>query len=324
MKNRITVMMMALGTIAKLIAIPLLLFIVLFVGIVPAIAQDAFSILDKLENNYIGLEKEGLNTFMAKASVSAFPDADITVYWLREKGLKVIAKGGGPATMAAGPMVKGYMGTAGLGMEKMSKQSKLTKETVEATAKAVTLKDGTKATEITFIPKDGQDLGFKKMVLKVDTDKWLVRQSVTTTKEGEAAADMIYEGGLLAKIVSSAGDVKITIANTFTKADKFSVPAKHVVEMKGPNIPKEMQSITITYSDIKVNTKIPEDVFVEPKPGDVQKPTETAAELFQQAQTAMQQGDMEKAKLKLRQITTYYPDDPMSGPAKMMLEQLPK
>lgn len=324
MKNRITVMMMALGTIAKLIAIPLLSFIVLFVGIAPAIAQDAFSILDKLEKNYVGLEKEGLNTFIGTASVSAFPGTDITVYWSREKGIKVTAKGGGPSAMAAGPMVKGYIGTAGLGIEKLSKQFKLTKETVEATAKAVTLKDGTKATEITFIPKNGQDLGFKKLVLKVDTEKWLARKSVTTTKEGKAAADMTYEGGLLAKIVSSAGNVNITIANTFTKTDKFSVPAKHVIEMKGPNIPKEMQSMTVTYSDIKVNTKIPEDVFVEPKPGDVQKPTETAAELFQQAQTAMQQGDMDTAKLKLRQIATYYPDDPMSGPAKMMLEQLPK
>ncbi|OGU55709.1 MAG: hypothetical protein A2V66_13805 [Ignavibacteria bacterium RBG_13_36_8] len=311
-------------TIAKLIAIPLLSLIVLFVNAAPAIAQDAFSILDKLEKNYVGLEKEGLNTFIAKASVSAFPGTDITVYWSREKGLKVTTEGGGPASMGAGQMVKGYLGTAGLGIRKMSEQSKLTKETVEATAKAVTLKDGTQATELTFIPKNGQDLGFEKMVMKVDTEKWLVRQSVTTTKEGEAAADMTYEGGLLAKTVSSTGNVNITIANTFTKTDQFSVPAKQVIEMKGPDIPKEMESITITYSDIKVNTVIPEDVFAEPKPGDVQKPTETAAELFQQAQTAMMQGDMNTAKLKLQQIVTYYPDDPMSASAKMMLEQLPK
>jgi|GEM_PF-2751100 len=311
-------------TIARLIAIPLLSLIVLFVSIAPAIAQDAFSILDKLEKNYVGLEKEGLNTLIAKASVSTFPGTDITVYWSREKGLKVITKGGGPAAMGAGQMVKGYIAAAGLGIGKMSEQFKLTKETVEATAKAVTLKDGTKAAELTFIPKNGQDLGFEKLVMKVDTEKWSVRQSVTTTKEGEVAADITYEGGLLAKIISSAGNVNFTIANTFTKADKFSVPAKQVIEMKGPDIPKEMESMTITYSDIKVNTKIAEDVFAEPKPGDVQKPTETAAELFQQAQAAMQKGDMDAAKLKFRQIVTYYPDDPMAQMAKMMLEQLPK
>lgn len=311
-------------TIARLIAVPLLSLIVLFVSITPAIAEDAFSILDKLEKNYVGLEKDGLNTLIAKASISAFPGTDITVYWSREKGLKVITEEGGPAAMAAGPMVKGYIGVAGLGIRKMSEQYKFTQETVEATTKAVTLKDVTKDTELTFIPKKGQDLDFQKLVMKVDTEKWLVRQFITTTKEDEVTADMTYEDGLLAKIVSSAGNVNITIANTFTKKDKFSVPAKQVIEMKGPDIPKEMESMTITYSDIKVNTKIPEDVFVELKPGDLPKPTETAAKLFQQAQAAIMQSDMDTAKLKFRQIVIYYPDDPMSTPAKMMLERLPK
>lgn len=298
---------------------------VLFASIAPLIAEDAFSVLDKLEKNYVGIEKKGLDTLIAKAMVSAYPKTTITVYWAKEKGVKVKAEGGGPMAMGAGLMVGGFLKATGLGFKKSSEEFKLTKETIDATAKAGTLKDGTKVTVLTFIPKKGQDLGFKKLVEKVDVKKWLVRQVVMTPKQGEESiTDITYKGGLFAKMVSSAGKVKTTMTVTYGKKGKFTVPAKQVVEMGGPNIPEAMKSMTITYSDVKVNAKIPEDVFAEPKAGDLPKPTETAAELFQQAQAAMQKGDMDTAKLKLQQIVTYYPNDPMASPAKMMLKQLPK
>ena len=308
-------------SISKLIVIAVF---VLFVSVVSAIAEDAFSILDKLEKNYVGLEKKGLNSLIAKASISAYPKTTITVYWLKEKGVKVKAEGGGPSgAMVAGPMVKNFLMATGLGAKKSSEEFKLTKKTVDATTKAGTLKDGTKVTVLTFIPKKGQNLGFKKLVEKVDTKEWLVKQVVMTTKQGEAVTDITYKDGLFAKMVSSAGKVKTTMTVTYGKKGKFAVPAKQVIEMEGPDIPKEMKNMTITYSDVKVNAKVPEDVFAEPKAGDVPKPTETAAELFQQAQGAMQKGDMDTAKLKLRQIVTYYPDDPTATGAKMMLKQLP-
>jgi len=298
---------------------------VLFVGAVPLIAEDAFSILDNLEKNYVGIEKGGLNTLIAKALVSAYPKTAITVYWLKGKGVKVKTEGGGPAAMGAGLMVESFLKVTGLGAKKSSEEFKLTKETVDATTEPGTLEDGTKVTVLTFIPKKGQDMSFKKLVEKVDIKKWLARQVVTTTKEGEdAITDITYKDGLFAKMVSSAGKVKTTMTVTYGEKGKFTVPAKQVIEMEGPNIPEEMKSMTITYSDVEVNAKIPEDVFAEPKAGDLPKPTETAAELFQQAQAAMQKGNMDTAKLKLRQIVTYYPNDPMATTAKMMLEQLPK
>ncbi|OIN96827.1 hypothetical protein AUJ66_05170 [Candidatus Desantisbacteria bacterium CG1_02_38_46] len=297
-----------------------------FVSATPLIAEDAFSTLDNLEKNYVGIEKAGLNTLIAKALTPAYPETAITVYWSREKGLKVKAEGGGPAAMGAGLMVESFVRAAGLGLKKSSEEFKLTKETVDATIEAGTLEDGTKVSVLTFIPKKGQDLDFKKMVVKVDGKKWLVRQMVLTTKEGEEVITNITynKDGLFAKMVSSVGKVKTTMTTTYGEKGKFTVPAKQVIEMEGPNVPEEMKSMTITYSDVEVNAKIPEDVFAEPKVGDVPKPTETAAQLFQQAQAAMQKGDMDTAKLKLRQIVTYYPNDPMATAADMMFKQLPK
>lgn len=299
--------------------------LVLFVSVSPVMAGDAFSILDKFEKNYVGLAKKGLNTLISKVSYPGYPKTDITVYWSKEKGLKVKTEGGGPAEAGAGPMVESFAEATGLGFKKSSKQFNLTKETVKATAEAGTLKDGTKVTVLTFVPKKGQNLNFKKLVEKVDTKKWLLRQAVLTpTKGGENITDITYnKDDLFAKIVSSVGKVTTIITNTYTKKDKFIVPAKQLIEMEGPDIPKEMKSITITYFDVKVNAKIPEDIFAEPKAGDLPKPTETAAELFQQAQAALQKGNMDTAKLKLRQVVTYYPDNPMAPPAKMMLKRLP-
>ena len=298
--------------------------LILFVGIAPAIAEDAFSILKKLEVNYVGLEKPGLKTLIAKAECSVFPDAIIMVYWSKDKGLKTKIEGGGPGAMASGPMVKGFVSAAGLGTKKTSEESKLTEESVVGTHKLATLADGSEVTELTFIPKEGQELGFTKMIMMVDTKEWVVRQSRTITEEAEVVTDIAYENGLPSEIVSTAGQVKSTITNTYMKQDEFTVPVKTEITMEGPDIPENMKHITVTYSDINVNAEIPEEIFAEPKPGEVPKPTETAAELFQQAQAAMGQGDLETAKLKLRQIVTYYPDDPMAPAAEAILEQLPK
>jgi len=307
------------------IAIKALVAIALVVGYGGvAVAEDAFSILGQLEKNYVGLEKPGLETLTAKAKFSVFPEAIVTIYWARGKGLKTKIEGGGPAAMTVEPMVKGFVSAAGLGIKKASEESNLTKENVTGTFKSATLKDGTKVTELTFIPKEGKEVGFTKMTMMVDPKEWVVRETRTTTKQGETVAEMTYKGGLLTKIVSATAEVTSTITNTYTTVDKFTVPAKTEVTMEGKNIQQEMKQIAVTYSDIKINAKIPDEIFAEPKPGEVPKPTETAAVLFQQAQESMLKGDLETAKLKLRQIITYYPDDQMTPTAKMMLNQLPK
>ena len=77
--------------------------------------------------------------------------------------------------------------------------------------------------------------------------------------------------------------------------------------------------------DIKVNVKIADEDFCRTQSRQHPKTnSQNVATLFKQAQTAMMKGDMDTAKLKLRQIVTYYPKFPMANMAKMMLDKLPK
>jgi hypothetical protein len=286
--------------------------------------DDAFSILEQLEKNYVGLEKPGLDTLTAEAKCSSFPDVTVMLYWAREKGLKAKAEGSLMAS-AVVPLVTAYTSSAGLGIKKSSVEYKLTKDNVTGTVKSTTLQDGTKVTEITFIPKEGKKLDFNKLILMIDTTEWLIRQFKNITKETETPTDMTYnKEKLLTKMVSMDRGTAITVTPTFTTVNKFTVPAKIDVAMEGKDIPKDMKKQAITYSNVNINVKIPEEIFAAPKTGDIPKPTETAAELMKQGQTAMTKGDFETAKLKFNQIVTYYPDSPEAMQAKMMLEHLPK
>lgn len=301
-----------------------ILVLAIFLGVATlGHAEKAFSILEKLEKNYVGLAKKGLNSVIGKASISVFPDADITVYWAREKGVKVKVKDGGPAAIAIPPMIEGFLSWAGLGLKKMSKESDITPEKAVGKAESATLK-GSRVTKLTFAAKEGADLTWSKLVMMVDTKNWLLRQyRISSGEEEVAVTDISYEGTLPSSIVTTVGEVKSEIKNTYAKKGMVKLLSKQEIKVDDPRTPEEMSDITITYSDIKINAQIPEEVWEEPKEGKVPKPKESAEELMGQAQAAMQQGDMETAKLKLRQIVTYYPDDPMAAGAKMMLEQLP-
>ncbi len=285
-------------------------------------AESAFSILEKFEKNYVGLEREGLNTVTGKASVSMFPDADITVYWAREKGTKVKVEGGGPGAMGAGPMVKSFLIWAGLGTKEMTKHSDLTAEKVVGKAESATL-EGRTVTKLTFTAKEGADLTWDTMVMMVDTKNWLLRQVRTVTQGEETVADFTYEGDLPSKMVATSPKEKTEIENTYVKKGTVKLISKQRISVERPGTSGEPQEIVITYSDIKINPKIPEEVWEEPKKTEGPKPQESPEELMQQAQAAMQQGDMETAKLKLHQIITHYPDHPMAATAKMILKQLP-
>lgn len=314
MKRKLVILSGVLGLIA------------LFIGYAIA-ADDAFSVLEQLEKNSVGLEKPGLDTLIAKAKCSMSPQADVMVYWAKGKGIKTKVEGSTPESMMANQMVAAYVKLTGLGMGKISEQYKITKDNVKATSESASLKDGTKVTQLTIVPKEEKDatkFGFSKMVMMVDTKEWVVRQSKTTSKDGEVAVDFEYKDGLMAKMFMTSVGTTTTITNTYSTVDKFAVPAKTEISMDGANIPENMKKMVVSYSDVKVNAKIPDDIFAAPKAGDVPKPAETAAELFKQAQEAMQKGDMETTKLKLKQLVTYYPDDPMAKAADMMLQQLPK
>jgi len=314
MKQKLVVLSGVLGLIA------------LFIGYTIA-ADDAFSVLEQLEKNYVGLEKPGLDTLIAKAKCSLSPQADVMVYWAKGKGVKTKVEGNGPESMMAKQMVDGFVKLTGLGMKKTSEQYNFTKDNVKTTSESATLKDGTKVTQLTIVPKEEKEakkFEFSKIIMMVDTKEWVIRQSKITTKEGEAIVDFEYKDGLIAKMSMTSLGTTAMITNTYSTVDKFTVPANTEMSMAGKNIPDNMKKITISYSDVQVNAKIPDEIFAEPKSGDVPKPAENAPQLFQQAQQAMQKGDMETAKLKLKQIVTYYPDDPMAKPAEMMLKQLPK
>ncbi|MFH0887852.1 MAG: hypothetical protein V1871_01430 [Planctomycetota bacterium] len=287
--------------------------------------EDAFSVLAQLEKNYVGLEKPGLDTLTAKAVCSIATDVTAMVYYAKDKGLKTKVEGGGPGpnTMIAKSMIGSYVKMSGLGMEKFSVTYKLTKENVTGTCEATTV-NGTKVTQVTFVPLKDKTLDFTKLVMMIDTKEWVVKQFKTTANGMESVSDFEYKDGLIAKMISVASGVTSTITNTYTTVDKFVVPAKMEIGMDGKDIPANMKSLSLIYSDVKVNVKIPDEIFAAPKAGDVPKPTENAATLFTQASAAMQKGDMDTAKLKLKQIVTYYPDDPMAKSAEMMLKQLPK
>jgi hypothetical protein len=304
-----------------------LIMIMLFVGSLTMImaADDAFAILGQLEKNYVGLEKPGLDTLIAKAKCSTVPDATVTVYWAKGKGIKTKVEGGGPMAMQAEMMVGALIQSTGFGMVKSTDQYKLIKDNFTAAVEAVTLKDGTKAIQLTFILKEGAKVDFTKLVFVIDTKDNLMKQFKTSTKDAETVAELEYnKDGLLTKMTSNTMGVASTMTNTYITADKFMVPATTSMLTEGENIPANMKLMTITYSDVKVNAKIPEEIFAAPKTGDLPKPTETAAELMKQAQAAMQKGDMKTAKLKMNQIVTYYPNDPMAKMAEMMLKNLPK
>lgn len=285
--------------------------------------EDAFSVLEQLEKNYTGLEKPGLDTLTAKAVCSIAPDATAMVYYAKGKGLKTKVEGSGPNTMIAKSMIDSFVKMTGLGVEKTSVTCKLTKENVTGTCEAATV-NGTKVTQLTFVPLKDKKLDFTKMVMMVDTKEWVLKQSKTTANGMESVSDIEYKDGLIVKMTSVASGMTSTITNTYTTVDKFVVPAKMEMGSDGKDIPANMKRISLTYSDVKVNVKIADEIFAAPKAGDLPKPTENAATLFTQAQTAMGKGDMDTAKLKLRQIVTYYPDDPMANMAKMMLDKLPK
>lgn len=287
--------------------------------------EDAFSVLAQLEKNYVGLEKPGLDTLTALAVCSIAPDVTAKVYYAKDKGLKTKVEGGGPGpnTMIAKSMIGGFVKMTGLGAEKSSVTYKLTKENVTGTCEAATL-NGTKVTQLTFVPLKDKKFDFTKMVMMVDTKEWVVKQMKITANGIESVSDLEYKDGLMAKMTSVASGVTNTITNTYTTVDKFVVPAKMEMGSDDKNVPDNMKRVSLTYSDVQVNVKIADEIFAAPKSGDVPKPTENAATLFTQATAAMQKGDMDTAKLKLRQIVTYYPDDPMATTAKMMLDKLPK
>jgi hypothetical protein len=287
--------------------------------------EDAFAILAKLEKNYIGLEKPGLETLMAKAVYSGAPEVTVLVYWAKDKGLKTKAEGNTPNTMIAKGIVDGFVKMNGLGREKASTLYKLNKENVTGTWEATTL-NGTKFTQLTFIPIPDKDKksDFTKMIMLIDTNDWTIKQTKVIDKGVESVSDFEYKDGLIAKMTSIVSGITTAITNTYTTVDKFIVPAKMEMGTDGKGVMDMMKHFSITYSEVKVNVKIPDEIFAMPKTGDVPKPTENAAELFKQAQTALMKGDMDTARLKLKQIITYYPDDPNASMAKMMLDKMPK
>jgi hypothetical protein len=118
----------------------------------------------------------------------------------------------------------------------------------------------------------------------------------------------------------SAG-ITTTTTNTYSTVAKFVVPAKIEICMEGKNIPDNMKRTALTYSDVKINVKIADEIFIESKECDFSKPTENAETLFAQAEALIKKGGEDTAKLKLRQIVTYYPDDPLAKKAKMMLDK---
>ncbi|MBI4835093.1 MAG: hypothetical protein HY811_09790 [Planctomycetes bacterium] len=289
--------------------------------------DDAFAVLEQLEKNYVGLEKPGLDTLAAKANCSLSPKTDVMIYWMKGKGVKAKAEGDGTDSMVAKQMVEAYIRLTGLGIKTQKEMFGFNKDNVKITSEPAVLKDGTKVTQLTIVPKDdkkAKELGFIKTIFMIDTKEWVLRQSKITTKEGEAVVDFEYKDGLITKMSATTLSASTVVTNTYATVDKFTVPAKTEVSMDGKEIPDNMKKITISYSDVKVNGKIPDEIFAEPKAGDVPKPTENAAQLFQQVQQAMQKGDMETARLKLKQIVTYYPDDPMAKAAEMMLQNLPE
>lgn len=255
-------------------------------------ADDAFSVLEQLEKNYVGLvERLGLDTLIAKARCSSFPDIPAMIYCAKDKGLKTKIEGGGPAAILATPLIEGYLTYAIVGIQKPINEYKLTKENVIATSELVTLKDATNVTQLTFIPKPGKTLEFTKIIMSVETKRWLIMQLKITEKGKETSIECEYNKDCLPIKITMTGSgvssmiiktfpkdclpinmamanvsgAEFTITNTYTTEGKFTVPAKTELTIAGKNIPKEIGSTTITYSDIKVNVKIPDGIFAEPK-----------------------------------------------------------
>ncbi|MFH0888701.1 MAG: hypothetical protein V1871_05770 [Planctomycetota bacterium] len=255
-------------------------------------ADDAFTVLEQLEKNYVGLvERLGLDTLIAKARCSSFPDIPAMIYCAKDKGLKTKIEGGGPAGIVATPLIEGYLTYAIVGIRKPIKEYKLTKENVSATSELVILKDGTQVTQLTFIPKTGKTLEFTKIIMSVEPKKWLIIQLKITEKGKETSTECEYNkeclpvkiamtgtgvGSMIKKTfpqdclpldmaMANVSGAEFTITNTYTTEGKFTVPAKTEITIEGKNIPKELGSTTITYSDFKVNVKIPDGIFAEPK-----------------------------------------------------------
>lgn len=326
------------------IAVGLLFTIGLVMGYATLFAteEDAFTILSQIGKNNVGLEKPGLETLIAKATVIAnginsdlpvSSTANAMVYWTKNKGLKIKADRSDPNSSFATLSLKTFIRMSGLtdNKHRTSMTSELNKEDFTGTVEKVTLKDGTKATQLTFTPisesrnhKREHEVEPQQILLIVTTDGLIKQYKIIKNIPGgpdmSQVIDFEYKDGLISKMTSIGTGKTTIITNTYTTVDKFTVPDKMEYRAERTySTDKRVEQLSLIYSDVKINAKIPDEIFAEPN---VPKPTETAAKLFEQADDAMREMDLEKATLKLRQIIKYYPDDPLAVPAENMLNEL--
>ena len=199
----------------------------------------AHPFLDSLKYYYIDVFQPELHTLVMEAKCSVFQDDNIRIYFSKEEGLRVESE----SSEACG-LVKSFLLSTGLGLCSIW-------ESFEETKFADTVREEGANVWLTIIPEEPGL--FTRAILKMDKDNWLIKEVKVTTEEQEILAQITYKSRLPVNITVTADSLKSKIKHTYIKDKGLLFPSKTEVIQQGPNLPKELKHITITYSNIKIN-----------------------------------------------------------------------
>ncbi|MFH1227239.1 MAG: MBL fold metallo-hydrolase [Planctomycetota bacterium] len=232
--------------------------------------EDAFSVLEQFEKNSTGLEKAGLDTFIAKVTTEQ-PETGCMVYWAKNRGVKTKTTDGKES-----PQIAEITRAAGLGRTKISKTYDLTKDSFTGACETLALTGGTAVKQLTFISNDESGTAqFPKVILTIDPKKCQLLQIELVSNSSPFGQDTnkttfeYNKDGFIAKeVMSGNAGGSMPFENTteyaYAAVNKFTVLSKITRKMTCggmEGMPASDSTNTFTYSDIKVNAKIPEEIF---------------------------------------------------------------
>ena len=220
----------------------ILLFLVLLILLPQRIQpqEDAFHYLDAIEEKYAGL-KDYISDVMVHFNIETFkaPDMQAKLYYKAPDKVKVESK-----KVFFFPREGGYFNP-----------SLFKKEGFEIKLLERSAGDGGKAVKLRLTPKEAK-MGIQHFLLTIDTERNLIREVELTQFDGR--------------------EIKALIE--YRKFDNFELPARIQLKLDIPSFESEgvkefdqliqkpnrvTGTIEITYSNYKVNSGLPDDLFRE-------------------------------------------------------------
>lgn len=222
--------------------------------------SNAFSILDSLKHYYIDLYQPELESFIAEANCSVYPDEDIIIYYSGEEGLEVNS-----LNPEAEILVKSLLLTTGMGLREIWENFGFSARDGEEEIYIYSTEKQGNITRLTLKPII--PFLFTEVTLKIDTKNWLIKGAKINTPDQKILTQLTYLASRQTgkhrfpqEIDVLADSTKATITHTYQKHEVTSsedvwLPSKSVIIQEGPTIHKKLQHITVTYTPVKINSK---------------------------------------------------------------------